>query len=317
MGGIVNVCRRMFSSASRVLAKLSGPAVIASALIGLALVGIVDYLTGYQISFSVFYVVPIGVATWYSGLRAGLGFALGSSLVWYVAERVGGYQYHHPLILIWNALVWLSFFVMTTLLLFVLRERLSAERRMARTDALTGVLNSRAFVEQLEHDLALTGRAGSPLTLAYIDVHDFKVINDTYGHGEGDCVLRTIGRTLIEGTRRTDGIARLGGDEFALILPATDLNGAEYIISKLRKLLSESLVRGAPPVTCSFGVVEFREQPHGAEEAIAVADRLMYDAKTQGKNATVFRVYVRATDESIQPNAAADWPHAAHRSLRT
>lgn len=284
------------------LANLPRTVVIALAAVSLALVGIADYLTGYEISFSVFYLAPVGIAAWYADRRAGVLLAIGSSVVWYVAEMGVGHPYHHPAIPVWNAFVRLSFFLIVALLLSTLRGRLHAEQRLARIDALTGLPNSRAFVEQLIHDLACAGRASKPLTLVYLDVDDFKTVNDGYGHSEGDRVLRGIGRTLIEATRRSDTVARLGGDEFALLLPATDLSGAEIFIGKLRQAFRDHSGRAAGRVTCSIGAVEFREQLLSAEEAIAVADRVMYEAKSRGKNTAVFRRYVRPTAETLRPD---------------
>jgi diguanylate cyclase (GGDEF)-like protein len=191
----------------------------------------------------------------------------------------------------WNAFVRFSFFLITALLLSAVRDRLDAERRLATTDGLTGLLNSRAFSEALEHHLALARRVGTSLTLLYVDLDDFKRINDTHGHREGDRQLRAVGRTLADATRRTDVVARLGGDEFAVILPDTDLDGAEAVTEKLCKLLRETPAPDRVPLTCSIGAVVFREQLRGADQAIAMADRLMYDAKRRGKDGVILRVY--------------------------
>lgn len=303
----------MFKSANRALAKFSRTALIVLAFTVLVLIGILDYLTGYEISFAVFYLVPVGAAAWYAGRPAGVGFALGSSLVWYVAESAGGYPYRYPAVLIWNAFVRFGFFLIIAMLLSSLRDHLATVRQLAKTDALTGVPNSRAFTAQLEHDLALTKRTGNQLTLAYIDLDDFKRINDTYGHGEGDRLLRIVGQTLIEGTRRTDTVARLGGDEFALVLPGTDLDGAQSLILNLRQLLNESLATDGQAISCSIGAVVFLEQPRNADEAIAAADRLMYIAKASGKKTVIFGIYSGSVIETVQPVSAVDAPQATHR----
>jgi len=288
----------MIARVDQALAELSRTAVLATALAALVVVGVLDHLTGGEIVFSVFYVLPVGIATWYSERTAGLVFALASSVVGYVAELAAGYPYHHPLIPIWNACVRLSFFVIIAMLLSALRDRLAAEQRLARTDHLTGLLNSRAFAERLEHDLRLSDRVGSPLTLAYVDLDDFKQVNDTYGHG----------RMLADATRRADTVARLGGDEFAVILPGTDVNGAQAVLSKLRLQLRELSGTGARALTCSIGAAVFREQPASAGDALAVADHLMYEAKTQGKNAMVFRVCSRSNVEGAEPGVREDAP---------
>lgn len=298
----------MFARVDRALAGLSRTAVLATALAALAVVGVLDHLTGGEMAFGVFYVLPVGMATWYADRTAGYVFGFASSAVGYVAELAGGYPYHHPLIPVWNACVRLAFFVIIAMLLSALRARLEAERRLARTDPLTGLPNRRAFRDQLEHDLTLSDRVGSQLTLAYVDLDDFKQINDNHGHREGDRALCAVGRMLIAATRRADTVARLGGDEFALILPGTGLDGARAILSKLRTMLSELSVSAERGLTCSVGAVVFQEQPASAGDAIAVADRLMYEAKTRGKNAMIFRVYARSSVEGADPAVRSEAP---------
>jgi diguanylate cyclase (GGDEF)-like protein len=259
-----------------------------------AIVGCLDYLTGFEISFSVFYLLPVGIAAWYAGPRSGAAFAVIASLTWYVADLAAGQPYQHPAIPVWNAFVRLCFFLIIASLLATLREGFRSERLLAKTDALTGALNLRAFEERLGHDLDLTARSGSPLTLAYIDLDDFKRINDAYGHHEGDRLLQAVSRTLAGEVRRSDSLARLGGDEFALILPGTDLDGATALMAKLRRQLGELGASNGPAITCSIGAVVFHERPSSAGDAVAAADRLMYAAKNHGKNAVFVDVYSRS-----------------------
>lgn len=93
---------------------------------------------------------------------------------------------------------------------------------MAREDFLTGVLNSRAFYEMAQVEMARAARQDSPLSLAYIDLDDFKEVNDTLGHSTGDRVLQAVAATIMEDIRLTDAVARLGGDEFAILLSGSD-----------------------------------------------------------------------------------------------
>ncbi len=164
---------------------------------------------------------------------------------------------------------------------------------MARIDALTGLMNARAFTEQLEHDLALAERTAAPLTLVYLDLDDFKAINDTCGHAEGDRVLRAIGQALIKATRRSDSVARIGGDEFALILPRHGYRRGGGGDREGSATLEEMPVDGERRVTCSIGAVAFHGRPGDPQEAIAAADRLMYEAKVLGKNTAVLRGHIR------------------------
>jgi diguanylate cyclase (GGDEF)-like protein len=166
---------------------------------------------------------------------------------------------------------------------------LENERRLARTDNLTGALNRRAFIEQLEFAVGLASRDGQPFALVYIDLDDFKQVNDVHGHTEGDRVLRTVAQTCADSVRRTDVVARLGGDEFALLLRGADRAGAEGVIAKSRQTLAAAFRSQRAGVTCSIGGVIFEGAPRSVEAAIQAADALMYEVKKQGKDSVALR----------------------------
>lgn len=255
-------------------------------------------VTSYR---SLFYLGPVALATWYGGRRLGIGIAVLSCAVWYFAEVAAGAQYSHPAIPVWNALVRLGFFLITSLLLNALRKSLLGEQYLARTDALTELYGRRAFEERLRHDLVLAQRRKGAVSLAYVDLDNFKAVNDTRGHAEGDRVLQAVGQALRDSVREADTAARVGGDEFALVLPDTDRPGAEQVISKLRSRLQEALRAGAWPVTCSIGVTTFMDPAISPDTAIAAADALMYEAKRSGKGAVAYSVL----EGTIQQRAAA------------
>jgi diguanylate cyclase (GGDEF)-like protein len=296
----------MQASLNKALAKLSQVWIVILTLASVGLVGLIDYVTGYELSFSVFYLGPVALATWYGSRRLGVFISVLSSAVWLAVDLSDGHVYSYQAIAIWNGLVRLAFFLIIARLLSALRRRLAEERLLARTDGLTGALNSRAFVERLQFSLALSGRDGKPMTLAYVDLDDFKRINDLYGHGAGDTVLKSVAKTLMDTTRRTDAVARLGGDEFALLLPNTDLAGAQSVISKLGQSLREKMVKGGPPVTCSIGAVTFSKPPVSADEALKAADGVMYKVKREGKNAVAFHILDTSGSDAVEAGAAGD-----------
>ena len=137
---------------------------------------------------------------------------------------------------------------------------------------------------------ALARRRKSALTLSYVDLDDFKAVNDAHGHVQGDRILRVVGPVLQGSVRATDTAARLGGDEFALVFPDTASSGAQQVISKLASELQEALDSDGWRVTCSIGVVTFLDSERSAEDAVATADKLMYQVKQKGKGAVAFRV---------------------------
>ncbi len=289
--------------------RLARAGILALAACGVLIVGGVDYLTGNEISMSLFYLGPVAAAAWYAGRGAGLAVAVLSCMTWYIADIGTGSQYSHPAIPVWNALVRFGFFLITGLLMATLRKSLRTQQDLARTDGLTGLYGRRAFEETLQHDLALAQRRKSALTLAYVDLDDFKALNDTHGHAQGDRVLRVVSRVLRGSIRETDTAARLGGDEFALVLPDTDSRGAQQVISKLARDLHEALEADTWTVTCSIGVVTFLASARSPEQALATADELMYEVKRKGKGAVAFSV----VDEAVLPRSAEDAPQAARR----
>ena len=119
------------------------------------------------------------------------------------------------------------------------RDWLRRERAISRTDGLTGLLNGRGFYEAAAVELARSSRYRHPLTLAYVDLDDFKEINDRLGHARGDAVLVAVAHALRRACRSTDLVGRLGGDEFVVLFPETDRDAAEAALVKLRSRSQE------------------------------------------------------------------------------
>lgn len=272
----------------RVASRLSRSALVLAALVAVALLGVADMLSGFELAFSLFYLAPIAFGCWYAGRRVGLLLVLMSAAAWATADLGAGHVYSHRAVFAWNALVRLGVFLAFAQLLCALREQLDLAQRLARADALTGLDNRRAFIERLQHGLALAAREHRPLTLAYLDVDDFKGVNDAHGHAVGDQVLRLVARTLLKSLRRTDAVGRLGGDEFAVLLPNTDRAGAEHLIAKTREALYYAFRTESARPTFSIGAVTFMEPAPDAERAVSVADALMYQVKARGKDGIAF-----------------------------
>lgn len=272
------------------LDRLGSGRLLALAAGGVLLVGALDYSTGYELSMSVFYLGPVALAAWYGRRWTGIVVAMLSSVGWYFVDSAVGHQYSYPGIAIWNAFVRLGSYLAISLLLTTLRESLRRQQYLASVDALTGLYGRRFFESRLKHDLALGQRHRSALTLAYVDLDDFKAVNDTYGHLGGDAVLRLIGQVLQSSVRETDTAARIGGDEFALIMPDADSPEAQQIVSRMTHALHAALEASGYKVTCSAGVVTFPESATTPERALASADALMYQVKHNGKGAVAFDV---------------------------
>ena len=272
------------------------------ALLGLlliAVVGLLDLVTGYELSFSLFYVLPIVLVTWLLGRWSGLIAAFASALVWLWADTATGHAYSHPLIPFWNTLIRLAFFVIITLLLFRLRMAMEREQALARTDGLTGAMNSRHFFTVAQAELERQRRYGRPFTLVYIDVDDFKTVNDQLGHAAGDQVLRCIVDYAQNHLRALDVFARLGGDEFTALLPETNESAARVVVTKLREGLLEEFRKTKLPVTVSMGVLTCNAAPATTDEMVKRADDLMYSVKRGGKNGVSYAAFGKPTDAGI------------------
>jgi diguanylate cyclase (GGDEF)-like protein len=261
------------------------------AFASIPLFGLLDYWSGPEIAFSVFYLVPLSILGWVSGrdrILVGSAAVL-SALTWLLADIAAGAEYEHSWIPIWNTTTRLAIFLIVVALLANLRESEGRARDLARLDPLTGVANGRTFLANLETEIRRCQRTGASLSLAYADVDDFKSINDTQGHAGGDRVLRLLATALDSSTRAVDVVGRLGGDEFAILLPETGAADGKRAMEAITERMAERTADLGFPVTFSLGCVTFVRPPGDAEEMIHAADELMYDAKREGKD----RVHVR------------------------
>jgi diguanylate cyclase (GGDEF)-like protein len=164
-----------------------------------------------------------------------------------------------------------------------------AVQHQAVTDELTGLFIVRHFHDSLENELERSRRFSSSVGLAMLDIDDFKQVNDTYGHQQGDLVLVEVARCLRSLSRDIDEPTRYGGEELAVILPQTDLSGAELLAERMRSTIEDLRIKrldgkGALRVTASFGVASVPQSAETKESLIAAADAALYRAKRAGKN---------------------------------
>ena len=170
-------------------------------------------------------------------------------------------------------------------------ESYETATRESVTDDLTGLSNRRALDDALAVEVERAKRMGNDLALVLLDLDEFKSINDTYGHPQGDVVLREVARVLREGSREIDHTARYGGEELAVILPGTDLEGAYNRAERIREQVEQLRIpgldgRGTLGVTTSCGVASAPPTAVDARKLVAAADKALYKAKRNGKNRT-------------------------------
>lgn len=263
-------------------------------IIGFTLIGIIgaiDFLTGYELSLSVFYVIPIFLVTWFTGRTLGLLTSLVSAVVWFAADIIAAHPYSHALIPVWNSFIRLTFFVVITYLFSSLKSSTERERELSRKDYLTGAANPRFFYKLAQMEIDRFQRYAHPFSLAFIDLDNFKFVNDQFGHAVGDEVLRAVVSSVKKHSRKTDVIARLGGDEFALLLSETSEESARVVLSKVQAMLLEEMRQNNWQITFSIGVVTCNASPKTTDELVRMADELMYSVKKSSKNAIKYASY--------------------------
>jgi len=227
----------------------------------MVLVGIVYLLNSHtppDVRLGILYIVPVLLVTWHDGLTWGIAFAAGTGVLRYVTSL----DQMPP-------------------------DTPVALQRLATQDELTGALNARAFAERLGQELERNRRYNRPLALLYLDLDDFKTVNDRHGHHTGDAVLRLVADATRHAVRQSDIVGRLGGDEFAVLMPETEGGVAEAAATRLASGI-RTVFRGTPSVTASIGLVSTTNAAvTGAEELLRRADQAMYEAKRSGKDRVV------------------------------
>lgn len=254
---------------------------VAALMFGVALV---DFRTGLEIRVYPFYFIPVTLAALMLGRLGGILVALTSALLWLLANLAVGDGYSADWIWIWNTAVQGAAFCFVAELVSRLHAGQIRESELARLDKLTGLINSRGFMEQAPMLMDFCRREGKPITLAYIDLDGFKQVNDTRGHQQGDEVLRAAALAIKSNLRVSDLPGRIGGDEFAVMLPNTSEEGAVEILEKLRAAIEAGMRVLDCAVTASIGAAAYGVPPSRLDDAIRAADGVMFAVKSSGKN---------------------------------
>ena len=253
--------------------------VLISALLMIGLIDYADYLIGLEVHLSVLQLIPIFLVTWYTGFRNGFAFSFIGAISLMMDPIFDHRVYSHHWFVFWNILALLIFFAAFSYVLSLLKNSMEKTYELAQTDGLTGLLNARSFFEVVEEERLRSIRYAHPFTICFLDLDNFKQINDRLGHLTGDELLRMVGRIMKEEVRQSDLVARLGGDEFTILFPETGSVVIDNLVSKLhKKLLKEFQERGWS-VTPSMGVATFYEIPGTVNDILHMADQLMYSAK--------------------------------------
>jgi len=272
----------------RVLSSAAGRQALR--LAGYVLLTLVVYwanaLTPPAARLGILYTIPVLLVTWTEGLTWGIVFAAATTVF---REAIAWEQMPTDTPMLWrvlNGLAYLAVLGVAMAGLQTLRRSQAQLARLVTQDPLTNVLNARAFADRLGQELDRNRRYPRPLALLYMDLDNFKIINDTHGHQTGDAVLRLVADATRSSVRQADVVGRLGGDEFAVLMPETDAVVADAAAKRLIASL-RTVFKGTPNVTASIGVVSCTTTDASTDDLLRRADQAMYDAKKAGKDRVV------------------------------
>ena len=263
----------------------------------IAVFGWLDYITNPEVRFVLLYLLPIVAVAWWGSERDAIVTAIIATIIATAADAPWRSTSGFPIFL-WNMFTRLVIFTGGGSVVGHLREshdRLVSiqnehkrlygkEAMLARTDPLTGLSNLRSFLESIQRESARAVREGSHLCVLYIDLDNFKTINDRYGHQTGDLVLQDVGRALLSSTRGGDIVARIGGDEFIILLWHATRPDAEQVAERITKKIRE--IAAAYPLSAldaSVGLRFFERPPENADDVVQQADAAMYSEKSRRK----------------------------------
>jgi diguanylate cyclase (GGDEF)-like protein len=239
-----------------------------------------------ELRLGILYVIPVLLATWHDGMGWGIAFAAFTTLLRFSVDIDQMSDATSLEIHVLNEVAYLAVVGVAIAGLSQLRRTQAKLELLATHDPLTNVLNARAFSNELAQELGRHRRYGRPLALIYLDLDDFKRVNDAHGHATGDAVLRLVADAMRGAVRQADVVGRLGGDEFGVLMPETDGAVAHAAASRLAAGI-RTVFRGTPSVTASVGVVAVSGTEAGSDELLRKADHAMYEAKRAGKDRVV------------------------------
>jgi diguanylate cyclase (GGDEF)-like protein len=248
-----------------------------------ALICVAEWRLGPSVPFLTMYFIPVIWTNWMVGWEAALAIACLDVLVWTLIFHFEPSRHPSAWPPAWN---WVRGIVFLTVayMLSTFKRMADLERKWAFEDPLTGVANRRAFFHWATQEISRARRSGHPLTLALVDVDDFKHINDRWGHAHGDKVLVWIAKTFQSHLRSSDLLARLGGDELVILLREDAATGAQAVMQKVHGALQAASRELGVAVSVSIGVATFETAPPTVEDMLRAADRQMYHVKQKGKN---------------------------------
>ena len=282
----MNKASSILLSYFRFLDGLSATRICVTGLLCTALLFLLDLYSPKAYVFTFIYLLPLAFVTWFAGKKRGMGFAL-------LLTALMTHHYYDFTVLAaaFDGLSTLGMFLVVVVMLSSIRQLLETEAAFSRTDHLTGVMNRRAFNELVHYENLKLRRGCCSFSLAYLDIDNFKGVNDTMGHMKGDELLKEMVGCISSNLRSTDVLARMGGDEFCIYLPKSTQDDARVVIQRIKDNLDRLLTTNDWPVSMSIGVITCMESLKDFDTIVHLADSLMYKVKNEGKDNVYYAVH--------------------------
>ena len=261
--------------------RLSKRSVFILCLSAIVLIFILDIITPETLRLGALYQLPIFIIAFHNGTTRGSRFLF---LLSSIAQTVTLFSYSIPLSskIIESIIKPGTIFLIFNLSLHLRIKYLNLIDTVSK-DGLTGLLTGKSFKIMVDQEITRQKRYGGAFSLAYLDIDDFKKLNDTRGHSTGDNALVLIAGILQNSTRETDYAARMGGDEFSLLMLHTNENDCQTLCRHLADNIKSQMAREGFNITASIGYASFTQAPASFDQAITKVDKIMYAVKNKKK----------------------------------
>jgi diguanylate cyclase (GGDEF)-like protein len=249
----------------------------------IAALGFLRTATDAEYIFASAAIIPVAAVAWIGGRRDGIILSLLAAIMWTSADILSQRLFSAAWVPFVNGLIHFVTNAFIAHLTARVKALLERQKEIASHDVLTGLLNRRAFFETGEAEADRSQRYGHPLAVVFLDLDDFKRLNDSQGHEAGDRALKAVANGLSGSLRTTDRLARLGGDEFAVLLPEISYDAATDAGNKIAAAVDAAL-KEFPPASASIGTAWFERAAGDFPGMLDAADALMYEIKQSGKH---------------------------------
>jgi len=265
--------------------------VVAGSVLLTMIFGGLDYLAHPGLSFLLFYLFPLVLASWFGGFGAGLLVTALSVAAWFGNDWLVSSSRPELWDFVWYLLTKVILFVFVAWVLASLRKSGRTLRAARLTDTLTGLGTRPRFFANAETEISRARRYKHPFSIVLMDVDGLADINRSSGHAAGDRVLAGLGRLLAANIRKSDFAARVGEDEFAVWLPETRFEPAAAWVARLGDRVPELVPAAGIPLTLTLAALTFRLLPASADEVLRAAEEALASAKSEGRGLVTHRVW--------------------------